>query len=222
MKFRNQILSRGYKVNLKSQYAFNHQNIGDLSLYLNRRLFQTYDRIALKTTGNNLKGTNIDLGSGDKGFSAYCEQMNIRSYPYDYPEFDIEGQNLPHDKDCVDFITMNAVLEHIHKPDHIFSEAKKVLKPNGLIFIRTPNWAMDFKNFYNDPTHVKPYTPQSLKQTLDLAGLYCLFLEPGLVEKNWIWWRLPDRLKWRIASLIKGGTKSILAVGIKRSEKQAG
>jgi hypothetical protein len=42
---------------------------------------------------------------------------------------------------------------------------------------------IDYKNFYNDPTHVKPYTPISLKQTFELYNLKTIFLEPGLIEK---------------------------------------
>jgi len=78
---------------------------------------------------------------------------------------------------------------------------------------------MDYKNFYNDPTHVKPYTPDTLENTLKLFGFDCIFLEPGLIEKSWFWWKLPDKIKWKIASIINGGTKSILCIGIKRTKE---
>ena len=71
------------------------------------------------------------------------------------------------------------------------------------------------KDFYNDPTHVKPYTPISLKRTLELYNVKVIFLEPGLIEKSWFWWQLPYKLKWSVASALIGGTKSIIAVGIK-------
>jgi hypothetical protein len=74
---------------------------------------------------------------------------------------------------------------------------------------------MDYKNFYNDPTHIKPYAPETLKNTLNLFGFDTIFLEPGLIEKSWFWWKLPNNIKWKIASLLKGGTKSILAIGVK-------
>lgn len=115
---------------------------------------------------------------------------------------------------------MNAVIEHIKDPSSILKEIKRVLKNEGLLFIRTPNWQLDFKNFYNDPTHVKPYSPDTIKNTLKLAGFEVLFLEPGLVKKSTFWWKLPDKLKWKVASLIKGGTKSILVVGFKINKKE--
>jgi len=187
----------------------------DISLYLNKRLFSTYNHIAKRLTGKKLEGVNIDLGCGDKGFSKYCESVGIVSYPYDYPIFDIEKDMLPHENSSIDFITMNAVIEHIKDPSNILRESYRVLKSGGFIFIRTPNWKLDWKNFYNDPTHVKPYSPETLRNVLELFVFEVIFLEPGLIEKNWFWWKLPDVLKWKVASVIKGGTKSIIAVGKK-------
>ena len=202
-------------VNLKAIYAKNHSQPTNNSLILNERLFSTYNRITVKITGNALKGVNVDLGSGDKGFSKYCESIGIKSYPYDYPDFDIEKDALPHRNDSVDFITLNAVIEHINDPSNVLKESMRILKKDGLIFIRTPNWKIDYKNFYNDPTHMKPYSPETLKNVLTLFGFKVVFLEPGLIKKSWLWWKLPYTIKWRTASLIKGGTKSIIAVAMK-------
>ncbi len=203
-------------MNLKTNYATNHSKENNLTLFLNQRLFKTYNKIIYTLLHKNLQGINIDLGSGDKGFSKICNQNNITSFPYDYPEFDIENDFLPHDDNSIDFITMNAVIEHIHNPSHILSEIHRVLKKDGLLFIRTPNWQMDFKNFYNDPTHIKPYTPNSLETTLKLSSFQPIFNEPGLIEKSWFWWSLPNNIKWKVASLIKGGTKSILQISKKK------
>tara|TARA_A100001388_G_scaffold263893_1_gene234711 strand:- start:157 stop:768 length:612 start_codon:yes stop_codon:yes gene_type:complete len=203
-------------MNLKSSYAKNHAKENEKSLYLNKRLFSTYNKIILKKLNRKLEGVNIDLGSGDKGFSNYLKSININSFPYDYPDFDIEKDPLKHKDDSVDFITMNAVIEHIKNPDNIFKEIYRVLKVDGLVFVNTPNWQIDYKNFYNDPTHIKPYTPKSLKITFELYNLNVVFIEPGLVGKSWFWWELPEKLKWFTASIIKGGSKSITGVAIKK------
>jgi SAM-dependent methyltransferase len=203
-------------MNLKNRYAINHSKRNKLTLYFNKRLFNTYNKIALKLLKRNLHGSNIDLGSGDLGFTEYLKTINIKSFPYDYPSFDIEIDNLHQKDESVDFITMNAVIEHIKCPDNIFREIWRVLKKDGLLFVNTPNWKMDYKNFYNDPTHVKPFTPISLKQTFEFYNLKTIFIEPALIEKSWFWWQLPDKIKWFIASLIKGGSKSIIGVAIKK------
>lgn len=206
-------------MDLKENYALNHRKILEQSLKLNKRLFNTYNRISQKKLGRTLSGVNIDLGCGDKGFTEYLKTINIASHPYDYPSFDIEKDRLEHDDESIDFVTMNAVIEHIKNPDNIFIEIRRVLKKNGLVFVRTPNWQMDLKNFYNDPTHIRPYTPQSLKQTFELYNLKTIFIEPGLVEKSWFWWQLPNKIKWKISSLINGGTKSLIGVGVKNNKQ---
>ena len=200
---------------LKNNYSFNHSKKSERSLYLNKRLFNTYNKIIQKKLGRTLSGINIDLGCGDKGFTEYLKTIDIISYPYDYPSFDIEKDQLEHKDGSVDFVTMNAVIEHIKNPDNIFNEIRRVLKKNGLVFVRTPNWKMDHINFYDDPTHIKPYTPKSLKITFELYNLKTIFIEPGLIEKSWLWWKLPNGIKWLIASLIYKGTKSIIGVANK-------
>lgn len=202
-------------MDIKEAYASIEAKPKEDSIRLNTRLFETYNSIVYVKLNKKLSGTNIDLGSGDKGFSEVCRTHNILSYPYDYPEFNIETDTLNQSDGSIDFITMNAVLEHIKDPSNILKEAKRVLKHEGLLFIRTPNWQMDFKNFYNDPTHVKPYSPETIKNTLNLAGFKVLFLEPGLIKKSQLWWKLPEKIKWKVASLLQGGTKSILVIGYK-------
>ncbi len=203
-------------MDIKQEYAINHAKVNEKSIYLNERLFFTYNNIVNIRLNKELNGKNIDLGSGDKGFSEVCRLRNIESFPHDYPSFDIEKDKLKHADNSIDFITMNAVIEHIKDPSHILREIKRVLKKDGLIFLRTPNWQMDFKNFYNDPTHVKPYSPMTIRLTLELAGFEIIFLEPGLIKKSMFWWSLPEKIKWKVASLIKGGTKSIMCVAIKK------
>lgn len=203
-------------MDLKEKYAINHATVTAMSLHLNKRLFNTYNTIATQILNKKLQGYNIDLGSGDKSFTHYCQSINIVSYPYDYPHFNIEKDILEHEDGTIDFVTLNAVIEHIKEPDHIFKEIFRVLKKDGIIFIRTPNWQLDYKNFYNDPTHIKPYTPKSLETTLNLFGFNSIFLEPGLIQKSFFWWKLPNGVKWHISSWIPGGTKSILAVGTKK------
>lgn len=203
-------------MDLKEKYAQNHSIESQNTLVLNKRLFSTYNRISLKKLNKELSGENIDLGSGDRGFSKYLETIDIISHPYDYPDFDIEKDNLVHADSSIDFVTMNAVIEHIQDPSNIFKEIFRVLKPDGILFVRTPNWKLSFKDFYNDPTHVKPYSPLTLKQTFELYNFEIILLEPGLIEKSWLWWRLPNNMKWLIASFISGGTKSILGAGCKR------
>lgn len=84
-------------------------------------------------------------------------------------------QNLP--KLRFDAITMFQVIEHLKNPLPLLQTAKKLLKPNGVILITTPNndsplcklfgsrWSV-----YNEPSHFAFYNKSTLKQTLKKAG----------------------------------------------------
>lgn len=202
---------------LKLKYAESLKKSNtDEKIYLSKRLFSTYNRICIKLLNKKLTGVHVDLGGGDGSFSKYCRNIGIESYFFDLPEIDLEKDNIPLEDKSVDFITMNAVLEHLQDPSKVFSESFRILKKGGLIFVRTPNWKLCYKDFYNDPTHVKPYTPESLRFLLSCFGFEVIFLEPGLAEKSWIYWKLPNAIKWKVASIIKGGTKSIICVDMKK------
>ena len=201
---------------IKKRYAETHNPYGERMIYLNNRLFNTYNRISKITLGKELAGVNVDLGCGDKGFSFVCEQKGIKSHSLDYPEVNFETDDLPFKNETIEFVTMNGVIEHIYHSSKILSEILRILKKGGLLYINTPNFQRDYLNFYNDPTHVKPYTPVSIKRTLELVGLNVVFLEPALIEKSPLYWKLPPKIKWYIASKIKGGSKSIQVVGQKK------
>jgi 2-polyprenyl-3-methyl-5-hydroxy-6-metoxy-1,4-benzoquinol methylase len=200
---------------LKGEYAKAQAVATPKTFFLNKRLFNTYNRISTKLVGKQLKGVNLDLGCGDGGFSQVCMEAGIQSIGLDYPESNLEKDRFQFDNASIDFVTLNAVIEHIANPSNLLGETNRVLRNGGLIFIRTPNWKMDYKNFFNDPTHVKPYSPESLQRALELHGFNTIFKEPGLIEKRWFWWELPDKIKWQAAKRLPGGTKSILAVGQK-------
>lgn len=64
----------------------------------------------------------------------------------------------------VDEILAHHVLEHLGKETQTFlnimREIHRILKPNATIEIRVPHHRTD--NFFGDPTHVRPITPEML------------------------------------------------------------
>ena len=46
-----------------------------------------------------------------------------------------------------------------------------MLKPGGMLFLVTPDWRKQFKTFYRDPTHVRPYDGVALERLLRMHGL---------------------------------------------------
>jgi SAM-dependent methyltransferase len=51
----------------------------------------------------------------------------------------IEGDRWPVDSASIDLLVSDAVLEHVLDPDQFFAECQRVVRPGGLVCIRTPN-----------------------------------------------------------------------------------
>lgn len=104
----------------------------------------------------------------------------------DLPEFvlfypiDLETDMLPFNEDFFDFVICHGVIEHIRNVTGLFSEAYRVLKKGGIFHLLTENYTTVFLpsvfinkhgvNFWDDYTHLRPYTKKSLKRLFHLAG----------------------------------------------------
>lgn len=161
------------------------------------------------------RGKILDVGAGNWGFVRACAGRGFEAHGIDH-EIDLENGKFPFRSGYFDYVHVNAVIEHLANPDNMLSEAHRVLVRNGIIIINTPNWALDFKNFYNDPTHKRPYTPESLKMLMNMFNFSVLLCEPALIVRSPLWWNLP--FKWRVCSWLPKGSKSILLVGRRINE----
>jgi ubiquinone/menaquinone biosynthesis C-methylase UbiE len=78
----------------------------------------------------------------------------------------LEKENLPFDDGMIDVVFTKSVIEHIANPFHFISECKRVLKDGGKIIVMSPDWKSTMYLFYEDYTHIRPYTSISLKNLL--------------------------------------------------------
>lgn len=83
---------------------------------------------------------------------------------------DLENDILPFEDNYFDVVFSKSVLEHIHKPENYLSEIKRVLKPGGKIICLVPDWHSQMYIFYDDFSHVQPYTSRGLLDTLSIFG----------------------------------------------------
>ena len=88
---------------------------------------------------------------------------------------DILTLNLP--ENHFDLITIYHVIEHLIDPLPVLKNLQKLLKPEGILFIETPNLdslgaKIRGKNWSNiiPPEHINYYSPKSLANSLTIAG----------------------------------------------------
>jgi 2-polyprenyl-3-methyl-5-hydroxy-6-metoxy-1,4-benzoquinol methylase len=108
--------------------------------------------------------------------------------------------NLKYQDHCFDLVSAVSVIEHLSEieGEQFVSEAHRVLKPNGWIFIITPNLASPMKYIlgknwfaYSDPTHKYFYTPKSLSNLLKKHRFSRIRLRFTIDPKVTFNWHLP-------------------------------
>tara|TARA_B100001989_G_scaffold211562_1_gene161004 strand:+ start:1624 stop:2367 length:744 start_codon:yes stop_codon:yes gene_type:complete len=80
---------------------------------------------------------------------------------------DMVKDNLALKENSFDIIICSHVIEHIEEPSNILFEINKLLKISGILFLKTPDIKVVKWNFFNDFTHIKPYTKNSLKEQVE-------------------------------------------------------
>lgn len=70
------------------------------------------------------------------------------------------------------------VFEHLAEPAKAASEIRRVLRPDAPLCLIVPSERQIGHGFYDDITHVRPYTEASLKQLANLGGFASHQVEP--------------------------------------------
>tara|TARA_Y100000768_G_scaffold206872_1_gene155912 strand:+ start:4471 stop:5190 length:720 start_codon:yes stop_codon:yes gene_type:complete len=120
----------------------------------------------------------------------------------------LENTSFPFDDNTFDYVFTKSVIEHIKNWEHFLSEIRRILKPNGTIIVMTPDWHSQQKNFYDDPTHIVPYTYRTLDRVLRMTNfseinVQKIYQLPFTWENKilriipWFIKKLPDRFKWK-------------------------
>jgi SAM-dependent methyltransferase len=117
-------------------------------------------------TGNALKmfnkRGNLDLYGIDL--------RDERSEGFVFKACDLEREKIPFDDNTFDVVYSKSVLEHVKNTDNFVSESLRVLKPGGKFIGMCPDWHSQFRNYWDDYTHVKPFTRKGLRDCLKIHG----------------------------------------------------
>lgn len=117
----------------------------------------------------------LDIGCGFGDFLKFMSERKIKAVGVDISEYalkqarqrttaqlhlvDVARQPLPFPDESFDAVTAFDLVEHIQSPKRLFWEIFRVLRPQGWIFLTTPNdqgWLRKIlvRLFPDDPTHV--------------------------------------------------------------------
>jgi len=95
---------------------------------------------------------------------------------------DFDAEPLPYPDASFDHVNSMHVLEHLHHPLRFLLECKRVLKPGGTLHIEVPDVRLTLLphlpfitsaegvfNFWDDPTHLRPYSRPALTKLARMA-----------------------------------------------------
>lgn len=169
----------------------------------------------------------LDLGSGDRFLKNEFENRRIVYKDYDIYDINFETDKFTDKNNQFDLIVSLAVLEHIENPNLFLNECKRVLKKNSYLYLSTPNLKYSKDIFWDDPTHVKPYSATSLEIILKSKGFRDIKIFPNLRCKSKWWYEgkfkffkayylLPFNGDAKfVPNFLKGQSKGLFAVGKK-------
>lgn len=131
---------------------------------------------------------------------------------YSYQVVDLDKGILPFPSEYFDAIIFTHVIEHLHSPFRLGKEINRVARKGAQIYVETPNWTTIFVpsfgfhreqhnpfNFYDDPTHVKPWSQHSLFEFLFQA---CSF-RVVKIGNTQVWERMPFDIIMIVWGLIR-------------------
>ena len=108
-----------------------------------------------------------------------------------------DARHLPFKKESVPAIHCSHLIEHFFPQEvhQILFEFNRVLKPKGILVIRSP---FLWNQFYSDLTHIRPYNPGVISRYLAAKGQSQHALKPISQDYQTIF------LKWRYQPLVIG------------------
>lgn len=133
----------------------------------------------------------IEYIAVDRGtvFEPELKRRGVKFY-----KADVSTQSLPLDSCSINLIVLNHLIEHIPQYEFFVKELQRVLCPGGVLYIRTPNLDRVKWKFWDDYTHIKPYTRRGLDQLMQTFGFtrsFMLYSDHGritidiLTEGRW-------------------------------------
>lgn len=103
--------------------------------------------------------SSLGMIAAGTDISSFCPETQI---------VDLDNEALPFPDDFFDAVFSKSVIEHIANTEHYIKEMRRVLKPGGVLILMAPDWETQYRIFYQDPTHIHPWTVKSIDRILNM------------------------------------------------------
>lgn len=191
----------------KSEYGA-HEYPQQLCNYLTKRFFTPGKSLLDIGSGRGnalvaFKRAGLDVKGVDKN-----NECTIILPDMDVRKCDLDKKDLPFNSKTFDYVYSKSVIEHIYNTQHFVEEIYRVLKFGGVAVQLVPDWRTDQKTFWDDPTHVKPFTRVGFQRAFIFGGfvdvrcerfyqLPFLWKYPNLIFIRHLVSLLPSHFKWK-------------------------
>jgi SAM-dependent methyltransferase len=142
-----------------------------LTEYLTQRYLASYRGAKLLDLGSG-RGEFLH-GFARQGFDALGIDRSRPSAPkFSEPvvEGDYERTGLPFAPEQFSVLFSKSVFEHIVDISSLLRECHRVLTPAGRMIALVPDWTAQWRHFYDDWTHVRPFTLNGLRECVACHG----------------------------------------------------
>jgi SAM-dependent methyltransferase len=122
----------------------------------------------------------LDSGIDALGIEAFSASSRLAARS-GAPVLQGAGESLPIATGAFDIVRLKEVLEHVQQPLSLAKEMRRALRPNGVFLAYVPTqWSQLYPfpaNFYDDYTHVRPFSRVGLQRLLEDAGFTDIRIE---------------------------------------------
>lgn len=144
---------------------------GKLTAYLTEEYLRGY-------RGSKL----LDLGCGRGEFLNGFAQLGFQATGFDrsrpaQPRFsepvvvgDYEQGGLPFEDGEFNVVFNKSVFEHVRDISPLLRECHRVMEAQGRLVTLVPDWMAQWRHFYDDWTHVRPFTLTGLRECIQSHG----------------------------------------------------
>jgi len=98
-----------------------------------------------------------------------------------------DGLATPFRSGAFDLVRMKEVIEHVLEPLALVCEGRRLLRPGGILIAHVPSPYSQFypvANFWDDYTHVRPFSREGLSRLISDAGLRVVQIEGYVAGRN--------------------------------------